>query len=125
MMLETDLGLVQLRVFEILRRIELSITLDSLVTQFSSPPSSMSSTQFQPNLLNSENLSAGVWITDQLFLPRYMWFKMKFTLPQITNKIQFFNDIRNLLVDLRILFDKGEARIKHLQNLTKILSEIK
>lgn len=54
-----------------------------------------------------------------------MWFKMKFSLPQITNKIQFFNDIRNLLLDLRILFDKGEARIKHLQNLTKNLSEIK
>jgi hypothetical protein len=67
----------------------------------------------------------GVFITDQLFLPRYIWFKMKFMLPQIQVKIQYFNEIRNLLKTLKILYNKNAAQIKHLAQLAKTLNEMK
>jgi hypothetical protein len=85
----------------------------------------MNSHNFSQSTAPSTNLGMGVWITDQLFLPRYIWFKMKFELPMIREKIQFFNDIKNILSDIRILFNKGAARIKHLESLTKILKDQK
>lgn len=70
-------------------------------------------------------LAQGVFITDQLFLPRYIWFKMNFSLPQIKEKIQYFTEIKNIIEELRILYNKGAAKIKHLANLSRNLSELK
>ena len=92
-----DLGSdTPLRVFAILKRVELSITLDIVSTQLKNPE-------------NMTNFGQGVFITDQLFLPRYIWYKMKFALPMIKEKILYFNEIRNLLNGLYILYNKNSA----------------
>ena len=41
-------------------------------------------------------IAQGVFITDELFLPRYIWHNMKFQLPMIKEKAGFFERIRNL-----------------------------
>ena len=50
---------------------------------------------------------------------------MKFNLPNIKEKIQYFNDIRNLLREVQILYNNGVAQIKHLAGLAKKLSDMK
>jgi hypothetical protein len=50
---------------------------------------------------------------------------MKFNLPQIKEKIAFFEEIRNHLNSLKILYNKNAAQIKHLSQLSKKLSDIK
>ena len=104
---DQDPDFQQLRVFEILRRIEVSISID-LVDNFQSPL-----------------IAQGVFITDQLFIPRYIWFKPKISLPLINEKIGYYNEIRNNLIEVRILYNKGAAQIKHLQNLAKVFAELK
>lgn len=52
-----------------------------------------------------------------------MWFKMKFSLPFIREKISFFNDIKNILEQVKVHYNKGAAKIKHLDQLSKTLNE--
>ena len=101
-----------LRVFAILRSIELSITLDS-------NPNSVHHQTLSPNI------SQGVFITDQLFIPRYIWHKMHCDLPMIKEKIQYFIEIKDTLQQLRILYNKDVAKIMHIARLTKVLNEFK
>ena len=108
--------------FEILRRIELSITLDGLAANHIS--------QNKPgdvaNPLNSmTQVAQGVFITDQLFLPRYIWYKMKVDIPLIREKMAYFKEIGDVLKEVRILYNKGAAKIKHLAQMSKVLSELK
>ena len=103
-----------LRVFQILKRIELSITLEQQASSIMTSPQT---------LANMTSISQGVFITDQLFIPRYMWFKMKFSLPYIKEKINFFNDIKTILEQVKVHYNKGAAKIKHLDQLSKTLNE--
>jgi hypothetical protein len=50
---------------------------------------------------------------------------MKFALPMIKEKILYFNEIKNLLSGLYILYNKNSAQIKHLAQLSKSLSHLK
>ena len=43
----------------------------------------------------------------------------------INEKISYYNEIRNNLIEFRILYNKGAAQIKHLQNLAKTFAELK
>lgn len=116
-----------LRVFQIFKRIEISITLDliygtAVALQQSNDPKAGEQIK---KVQQMTDISKGVFITDQLFLPRYIWFKMKFNLPNIKEKIQYFNDIRNLLREVQILYNNGVAQIKHLAGLAKKLGDMK
>mmetsp|Transcript_5746 Transcript_5746/g.9136 ORF Transcript_5746/g.9136 Transcript_5746/m.9136 type:complete len:127 (+) Transcript_5746:585-965(+) len=70
------------------------------------------------------NVAQGVFITEKLFLPRYMWFKMKFNLPLAQEKSKLFDDISMALKEPLILYEKGKALIKHLNKLNKNLAVI-
>ena len=71
------------------------------------------------------NVSQGVFITDQLFLPRYMWFKMKLDLPMAKQKSQFFIDIQIALKELQILYNNSQTSFKNLENLIRHFNDIR
>jgi len=50
---------------------------------------------------------------------------MKLNLPMIKEKIQFYEEVKNILMDARILYNKGAAKIKHLATLSKSLNDLK
>ena len=50
---------------------------------------------------------------------------MKFNLPMIKEKIAFFEEIRNHLNSLKILYNKNAAQIKHLSQLSKRLADLR
>ena len=70
-------------------------------------------------------LAQGVFITDQLYIPRYMWYKMKCSLPNMKDKVIFFEELKSIFEDVRILYNKGAVKMKHLQTLTKTLMDMR
>lgn len=52
-----------------------------------------------------------------------MWFKMKFSLPFSKEKVNFFKDIKAILEEVKYHYNKGAAKIKHLDQMSKSLNE--
>jgi hypothetical protein len=86
--------------------------------------SNMQDQTYANSVKNMSSIAHGVFITDQLFLPRYIWHKVKFSLPQIKEKIMYFQDVQNRLLEVKILYSKGAARIRHLAELSHSLKEL-
>lgn len=63
-----------------------------------------------------------MFITDKLFIPRYIWFKIEYDLPFLKEKVTFFEQASDHLNAVQILYFKGEAKMFHLDNLARNLS---
>lgn len=79
----------------------------------------------QQQLSSMTQVEQGVFITEELFLPRYVWHKMKFDLPLIREKVAFFGNVKRVFEDVRDLYNAGSARLKHLGSMQRTFGELR
>ena len=78
----------------------------------------------QQQLSGMTQVEQGVFITDELFLPRYVWHKMKFDLPLIREKVAFFENVKKVFKDVQELYNDGSAKLKHLGRMQETFGEL-
>lgn len=79
----------------------------------------------QQKLSSMTQVEQGVFITDELFLPRYVWHKMKFDLPLIREKVGFFEAVTHVFKDVQELYNAGSAKLKHLGSMQRTFGDLR